>query len=123
MASQTCELPPVAYGAGFLVQPGVLSVVHIEKPRSMIRRLERGSSLVAELATEGRVDLAMTDQAVGHLRQIRFRQSSRLLHSPMARGAWVAAVQMPPDIARRRQVGFRIDSRPDDRGEISHRQV
>ena len=123
MASHACELAAVADGAGCFVELGVSAVVRVEKIRRVIGRLERRALGVAELATEGIVDLAMADQAVGHLRKIRAGQHGRLLHAAVAGSARVAAIEMPADIARRRQISLRIDRRADHRREIAHSEM
>src|SRR5437016_8245891 len=120
MASHAGELPAVADSAGFLIELCVSAVVRIEEIRSMIGRLERRALGVAELATEGIVDLAVADQAIGHLREVRAGQRGRLLHAAMAGPARVAAIEMPPDIAGRREISLRIDRRANHRRQIAH---
>ncbi len=78
---------------------------------------------MAEFATERSVDLVMADQAIGHLREIRFRQRSGLLHAPMAGRAGVRAIEMAPDVTRRREIRFRIDGRANHRRDIPQREV
>ena len=65
----------------------------------------------------------MADQAIGHLREVRFRQRRRLLHATMAGGAGVRAIEMAPDIARRRKIRLRIDGRANHRRDIPEREV
>ena len=78
---------------------------------------------MAEFATERSVDLVMADQAIGHLREVRFCQRRRLLHAAMAGSAGVRAIEVAPDIARRRKIRLRIDGRANHRRDISQCDV
>ena len=93
------------------------------KIRCVIGRLQGRTLGMTEFATERRVDLVMTDQAIGHLRQSGLRQRRGLLHTAMAGRAGVRAVEIPADIVRRREIGFRIDGRANHRRDISQREV
>ena len=100
-----------------------LPAVRIVKFRCMIGGFQCRSLGMAEFATERSVDLVMADQAIGHLREICFRQRSGLFHTPMASAAWVRAIEMAPDIAWRRKIRFRIDGRANHRRDIAQREV
>src|SRR5947209_8130001 len=77
MASHTRELPRVTHSASCPVQFGVFPAMRIEKIGNVIGRLQGHTLCMTELATEWRVDLVVADQAIGHLREIRFRKRSR----------------------------------------------
>ena len=78
---------------------GKLDVVGVDEVRCVTGGLQRGSFLMAERATEGRIDFAMTDETIGHLGEIRLGERGRLLHSAVAGCAGIRAIQMAADIA------------------------
>src|SRR6266700_769983 len=104
MTPQTSEFPAVADRARRLIHR--LPAMRIVKFYRVTGGLHCRSLRMAEFATERRVDLVMADQAICHLREVRFRQRSGLLHAPMASRAGVRAIEMPADIARRRKIRF-----------------
>ena len=121
MAPQTSKLPAMADRARRLIHR--LPAMRIVKFHRVTGGLQRRSLRMAKFATERRVDLVMTDQAIGHLREIRFRERRRLLHAAMARRTGVRAIEMPPDIARRRKIRLRIDGCANHRRNVPQREV
>jgi len=106
MTSQAGKLPAMAHRATCFVQLHVFAMVGVDEVRRVAGGFYRRPFVMAEFATEGRLDLVMANQAVGHLWEIRLCQRARLLHSPMTCSAGIRAVKMPPDITHRRQIRF-----------------
>src|SRR5438270_354054 len=104
MATQAGKFPAVTNRTSCFIQIRVLPVMRVDEIRRVVRRLQRRALGMAELATEWRVDLVMADQAVGHLREIGFRERGRLLHPAMTGSAGVDTIQMPPDVSWRREI-------------------
>lgn len=102
-----------------------LGGMHIVKiRRMMIRRLETGPfRIVAFGATERRVDLAVTNQTVSHLRHIGRGDMVRGIDATMACQARIRRVQMSTNVIRIGQIRFLIDCRRDHRRDVSELQV
>ena len=93
MAAKTRELFPMAARTLCFVQRGFHPVMFIQKIRAMIRRFQRGNVVMALLAGERRIDLAMANQAVGHKRKHGgARNILRLLNPMMATRAAVGRI-------------------------------
>ena len=69
MASEAGEFPVVTNGAGLLLCQGAGSAVRFEKLRTVGIRPQRGVGAVAFLATERGLDVGVTHETVGHLRE------------------------------------------------------
>ena len=89
----------------------------------MIGGLEVSVPGVTFLATEWVVDLGVAYQAIGHLRHGSCGDGIGLLQTPVARLAGIPGVEMPPDIARRLQIGLFVDRGRDYRRHVAHFQV
>ena len=101
MAAQASKFPPVANGASGFVQRHVLPVVGVDEVRRVVGGLQGSPFFVAERATEGWIDLVVTNETIRHLRKIVLGERRRLLHAAVTSGAGARAVEMPADIAGR----------------------
>jgi hypothetical protein len=89
----------------------------------VIRGFQLGILGVALLAAKRVIDLAMADQAIGHLGHGGGRDLAGLLQTAVAGLAGVLGIQVGPDIANRLQIGLFINRGGEDGGHISHLQV
>src|SRR5713226_4972952 len=101
MAPQTPEAPPVADRARRLIELSVGPRVRFQKFGRMIGGSQLGACAVATFTTERQLDLAVTNQAIGHLRQVCAANRIRCFDAAVARQARVRPVQMPTDVAGR----------------------
>lgn len=60
-------------------------------------------------ATKGRVNLAVTNQAVGHLGQILLGRQICFFHPPMTRHAEIVGIEMRPDFSRFGKIVAAVD--------------
>lgn len=89
----------------------------------MVGRTQLGAGPVALLATEWQLDLVVADQAIGHLGQVGAAHGVRGVDAAVARQAWVRAVQVGPDVARRGEILAGVDGLGDDRRHVTHLQM
>jgi len=89
----------------------------------VIGGLEGRSFCMTKFATKGRVDFVVADQAIGHLRKVRFGEGCLLFHAAMTGAAGVGGVEMASDIAHRREVSLRVDRGANNGRDIPERQV
>src|SRR5678815_4140867 len=95
MAAKTREFFPMATETLRFIQGGFHPVMFIQKIRAMVRRFQRGNVVMALLAGERRIDLAVANQAVGHKRKhVGARNILRLLNPMVATRAAVGSIQM-----------------------------
>jgi hypothetical protein len=85
--------------------------------------LKRGVPGMALLATEGIVDFAVADDAIGHLGHGGRRYLIGFREPAMAGLAGILRVQMAADVARRLQVGLLVDGSRKYRRQVSHLEV
>ncbi len=123
MAAQAAESPSVADRACRLVELGVGTRVGFQKLRGMIGRPQFGIGPMALLATEGQLDLAVADQAIGHLRQVGTAHGVGRLDTAMAGEAEVRAVQLSTQVARLGKVLAAIDGFGDYGRDVPKLQV
>src|SRR5437016_5775081 len=102
VTAQTGEPPPMAHRARAFLPPLIRML--IQPVRRMARRLQLLIPGMTKRATIRRVDLAVADQTIGHLREERLAHHIRLIDTPMARETGIARVQLLPNPLRIRQI-------------------
>ena len=84
--------------------------VGVHEPFRVVRRLQlRIIFGVAVFATEGRIDLGVTDQAIGHLGQRRPGDAVGLLETTVASLAEISVVQVATDVVRWLKIRVVVD--------------
>src|SRR5690348_9884708 len=92
VTTQAAETPAVARGACSFIELCVRTRVRFKKLRWMIGRPELGPGAVTILATERKLDLAMTNQAIGHLGHLRTADQIRRFDTAMTGEAGIRSV-------------------------------
>ena len=78
---------------------------------------------MALLAAPGQFDPGVTHQTIRHLRQQRGRHAVRFAQAPMASLACIVGIQIPPHVARRRQIDVVVNRTRDERRDVPHLQM
>jgi hypothetical protein len=124
MTAQASKLAAVAHSTGRPIEFHFSAAVVIEKSgHVMAGGPEVDAGVVALLATEGRLDLVVTDEAVGHDGECRLRYGIRPFEAAMASRAGVLCVEVCKDVAGIREVGFGLDCGSDHRRNIAQSKM
>ncbi len=123
MAAHAGEAAAVAEGTADFWH-GLSRMGIFEARRVMIGGLQvRPLGIVALGAAEGRVDLVVAYQAIGHLRHVGVADMIGSVDSTMARKTGIGGIQMRPNIIYIGQVGLFIDGRGNYRCDVAQLQM
>ena len=123
VAAHTGECPAMTHRTRAFIQVQLAGGMVVQKMGGVVGGLEGGGFGVTIRATEGRIDLGVADQAIGHLWKGSASDGVGFLQTAMAGFAGIPGVEHGADGAGGLEVIAVIDSGCEERRHAAHAQM